>query len=78
MLLRSKTCSHIALCASKVSAIYFFKIVKTMLFFFCVLTTVVIKRLIFAFFSALFIEFRIFIVFKVQFSFLRMTISLLS
>jgi len=78
MLLTSKTCSYIALCISKVSAIYFFKIIKTMLFPFCILATVATKRSIFAFFSALFIEFCIFIVFKVQFSFLKVTISLLS
>jgi len=78
MLLTSKTCSYIALCASKTSAMYFFKIIKTMLFLFCILTTVMTIRSIFAFFNVLFIESRIFIVFKVQFSFLRLTMSLLS
>jgi len=76
MLLTLKTCSHIALCASKVSVIYFFKIIKTILFFFCILATVRTKRSIFAFFNVLFIEFCIFIVFKVQLSFLRVMISL--
>jgi len=78
MLLTSKTCFHIALCASKMFAMYFFKIIRAMLFFFCVLTIVMTIRSIFAFFNALFIESRIFIVFKVQFSFLRLTMSLLS
>ncbi len=78
MLLTSKTCFHIALCASKTSAMYFSKIIKTMLFLFCVLTTVTTIRSIFAFFNVLFIESRIFIVFKVQFSFLKLTMSLLS
>jgi len=78
MLLTSKTCFHIALCASKTSAMYFFKIVRAMLFPFCVLTIMTTIRSIFAFFNALFIESRIFIVFKVQFSFLRLTMSLLS
>ncbi len=78
MLLTSKTCFHIALCASKTSAMYFFEIVKAMLFFFSVLTIVTTLRSIFAFFNALFIESRIFIVFNVQFSFLRLTMSLLS
>jgi len=72
MLLTSKTCSHIALCASKTSAMYFFEIIRAMLFLFSTI------RSIFAFFNALFIESRIFIVFKVQFSFLRLTMSLLS
>ena len=49
---------------------------KTMLLFFCILTTVMTIRLTFAFFNALFIEFRIFIVFKVKFSLLRLTINL--
>jgi len=78
MLLTSKTCFHIALCASKTSAMYFFKIVKAMLFFFSVLTIVTTLRSIFAFFNVLFIESRIFIVFNVQFSFLKSTMSLLS
>jgi len=78
MLLTSKTCSHIALCASKASAVYFSEIVRTMLFPFCVLATVTTIRSLFAFFNALFIESRIFIVFKVQFSFLGLTMSLLS
>ncbi len=78
MLLTSKTCSHIALCASKTSAMYFFKIIRTMLFFFYVLTIMMTIRSIFAFFNALFIESRIFIIFKVHFSFLKLTISLLS
>jgi len=78
MLLTSKTCFHIALCASKASAVYFFEIIRTMLFLFCVLTIVMTIRSIFAFFNALFIESRIFIVFKVQLSFLRLTMSLLS
>jgi len=78
MLLTSKTCSHIALCASKTSAVYFFKIIKAMLFFFCVLTIVMTIRSIFVFFNVLFIESRIFIVFRVQFSFLRLTMNLLS
>jgi len=65
MLLTSKTCSHIALYASKASAMYFFETVRTMLFLFCVLTIVTTIRSIFAFFNALFIESRIFIVFKV-------------
>jgi len=71
MLLTSKTCSHIALCASKTSAMYFFKTVRTMLFLFCVLTIVMTIRSIFAFFNVLFI------VFKVQFLFLKLTMSLL-
>jgi len=78
MLLTSKTCFHIALCASKTSAMYFFKIVKAMLFFFSVLTIMMTIRLIFAFFNVLFIESRIFIIFNVQFSFLRLTMSFLS
>jgi len=78
MLLTLKTCSHIALCASKTSAVYFFKIIRTMLFFFCVLTIMMIIRLIFAFFNVLFIKSCIFIIFKVQFSFLKLTMSLLS
>ncbi len=78
MLLISKTCFHIALCASKTSAMYFFKIIRAMLFFFCILTIIATIRSIFAFFNVLFIESRIFIVFKVQFSFLRLTMSLLS
>jgi len=78
MLLTSKTCFYIAFCASKTSALYFFKTVRAMLFFFCVLTIMMTIRLIFAFFNALFIESRIFIVFKVQFLFLRLTMSLLS
>jgi len=78
MLLTSKTCFHIALCASKTSAMYFLKTVKAMLFFFCVLTIMMTIRSIFAFFNVLFIESRIFIVFKVQFSFLRLTMSLFS
>ncbi len=65
MLLTLKTCFHIALCASKTSAMYFFKIIRTMLFFFCVLTIMMTIRSIFAFFNALFIESRIFIVFNV-------------
>ncbi len=77
-LLTSKTCSHIALYASKTSAMYFFKIIRTMLFLFCILTIMMIIRLIFVFFNVLFIKSRIFIIFKVQFSFLRLTISLLS
>ncbi len=56
----------------------FFKIIRTMLFFFCILTIMTTIRSIFAFFNALFIESRIFIVFKVQFSFLRLTMNLLS
>jgi len=78
MLLTSKTCSHIALYASKTSAMYFFETVRAMLFFFCVLAIMMTIRSIFAFFNALFIESRIFIVFKVQFSFLGLTMSLLS
>jgi len=78
MLLTSKTCSHIAFYASKMFAMYFFEIVRAMLFFFYVLTIMMTIRSIFAFFNALFIESRIFIVFKVQFSFLRLTMSLLS
>ncbi len=78
MLLTSKTCSHITLCASKMSAMYFFKIIRTMLFLFYILTIMMIIRLIFAFFNVLFIKSRIFIIFKVQFSFLRLTMSLLS
>jgi len=78
MLLTSKTCFHIALYASKMSAMYFFEIIKAMLFFFCILTIMMTIRSIFAFFNVLFIESRIFIIFKVQFSFLRLTISLLS
>jgi len=58
MLLTSKTCSHIALCASKTSAMYFFKTVRTMLFLFCVLTIVMTIRSIFAFFNVLFIVFK--------------------
>ena len=77
MLLTSKPCSHIALCASKTSAMYFFKIIRAMLFFFCILTIMMTIRLIFVFFNVLFIESRIFIVFKVQFSFLRLTMNLL-
>jgi len=77
MLLTSKTCSHIALCASKTFVMYFFEIVKAMLFFFNVLTIVMIIRSIFAFFNVLFIESCIFIVFNVQFSFLKLTMSLL-
>jgi len=49
-----------------------------MLFLFSILTIVTTFRSIFAFFNALFIESRIFIVFNVQFSFLRLTMSLLS
>ncbi len=64
--------------ASKTSAVYFFKIIKIMLFLFCILTIMMTIRSIFAFFNVLFIESRIFIVFKVQFSFLRLTKSLLS
>jgi len=78
MLLTSKTCFHIALYASKMSAMYFFEIIKAMLFFFCILTIMMTIRLIFAFFNVLFIESRIFIIFKVQFSFLRLTMSFLS
>ncbi len=78
MLLTSKTCSHIALCADKTSAMYFFKIVKAMLFFFNVLTIMTTLKSIFAFFNVLFIESRIFIIFNVQFSFLRLTMNLLS
>ncbi len=77
ILLTSKTCFHIALCASKMSAMYFFKIIKVMLFFFSILTIMTTLRSIFAFFNVLFIESRIFIVFNVQFSFLRLTMSLL-
>jgi len=77
MLLTLKTCFHIALYISKVFTVYLFKIIKTMLLFFYILTTVAIKRSIFAFFNALFIKFHIFIIFKIQFSFLRMTINLL-
>jgi len=77
MLLTSKTCSHIALCASKTSAVYFFKIIRIMLFLFCILTIVTTIRSIFVFFNVLFIESLIFIVFKVQFSFLKLTINLL-
>jgi len=78
MLLTSKTCSHIALCASKTSSVYFFEIIRAMLFFFCVLTIMTTIRSIFAFFNVLFIESRIFIVFRVQFSFLKLTMSLFS
>ncbi len=78
MLLTSKTCSHISFYASKTSAMYFFKIIKAMLFFFCILAIMMTIRSIFAFFNVLFIESRIFIVFKVQFSFLKLTMSLLS
>ncbi len=78
MLLTSKTCFYIALYASKASAMYFFKTVKAMLFLFCILTIVTTIRSIFAFFNALFIESRIFIVFKVQFSFLKLIMNLLS
>ncbi len=78
MLLTSKTCFHTAFCTSKTSAMLFFKTVRTMLFFFCILTIMTTIRSIFAFFNALFIESRIFIVFKVQFSFLGLTMSLLS
>jgi len=77
MLLTSKTCFYIALCASKASAVYFSEIVRTMLFPFCVLATVATIRSLFAFFNALFIESRIFIIFKVQFSFLKLTMNLL-
>ncbi len=55
---------------------YFFKIIRTILFLFCVLTIMMTIRLIFAFFNALFIESCIFIIFKVQFSFLRLTMSI--
>jgi len=48
-----------------------------MLFLFCILTIMMTIRSIFAFFNALFIESLIFIVFKVQFSFLRLTMSFL-
>ncbi len=78
MLLTSKTCFHIVLYASKTSAMYFFKIIRIMLFFFCILTIMMTIRSIFAFFNVLFIKSRIFIVFKVQFSFLRLTMNLLS
>ncbi len=57
---------------------YFFKTVRTMLFFFCILTIMTTIRSIFAFFNVLFIESRIFIIFKIQFSFLKLTMSLLS
>ncbi len=77
MLLTSKTCFHIALCASKTSAMYFFEMIKTMLFLFSVLTIVMTLRSIFAFFNVLFIESCIFIIFNVQFSFLKLTMSLL-
>ncbi len=49
-----------------------------MLFPFRVLTIMTTIRSIFAFFNALFIESRIFIVFKVQFLFLGLTMSFLS
>ena len=78
MLLTSKTCFHIAFCASKTSAMYFFKIIKTMLFFFCILTIMMTIRSILIFFNVLFIESLIFIIFKIQFSFLRLTMNLLS
>ena len=78
MLLTSKTCFHIALCISKTSAMYFFKIIRTMLFLFCILTIMMTIRSIFVFFNVLFIESRIFIVFKVQFSFLKLTMNFLS
>jgi hypothetical protein len=78
MLLTLKTCSHITLCVSKVSVVYFSETIKAMLFLFCVLATVATKRSIFAFFSALFTEFRISIAFRVQLSFLGVMISLLS
>ena len=78
MLLTSKTYFYIAFYASKMSAMYFFKIIRVMLFFFSVLTIVITIRSIFVFFNVLFIESRIFIIFKVQFSFLRLTMNLLS
>ncbi len=78
MLLTSKTCFHIALCASKTSAMYFFKIIKAMLFFFSILTIVMTLRSIFVFFNVLFIESCIFIIFNVQFSFLKLIMSLFS
>ncbi len=77
MLLTWKTCSHIAFCASKTSAMYFFKIIRAMLFFSYVLTIMTTIRSIFVFFNSLFIESRIFITLKVQFSFLKLTMSLL-
>ncbi len=56
---------------------YFSEIIKVILLSLCVLVTVATIMSNFVFFSALFTALRIFIVFKVQFSFLRLTMSLL-
>jgi len=57
--------------------VYFFNIVRAILFFFCIFATVVTIKLIFVSFSTLFIKFCIFIIFRIQFSFLKVIISLL-
>jgi len=56
---------------------YFSEIIKAILLSLCVLVTVTTIMSNFAFFSALFTALRIFIIFKVQFSFLKLTMNLL-
>jgi len=57
---------------------YFSEIVRAILLPLCVLATVATIMSDFAFFSALLTALRIFIAFNVQFSFLKLTMSLLS
>ncbi len=61
ILLTSNICFHISLCFSKAFAMYFSKIIRTILLSFCVLVTVVTIMSDFAFFSAFFNFFSFFI-----------------
>jgi len=57
---------------------YFSEIIRAILLSLCVLVTVATIMSDFAFFSALFTALRIFIACKIQFSFFKVTINLLS
>ncbi len=77
ILLTLNICSHISLCFSKAFAMYFFEIIKAILLSLCILVTVVTIMSDFVFFSALFTALRIFIAYKIQFSFFEVIINLL-
>ena len=78
ILLTSNICSYISLCFSRAFAIYFFEIIRTILLSLYVLVIVTTIMSDFVFFNALFTALRIFIACKIQFSFFKVTINLLS
>ncbi len=78
ILLTSNICFHISLCFSKAFAMYFSEIIKAILLPLYVLVTVATIMSDFVFFNALFTALRIFIACKIQFSFFKVIINLLS